>query len=132
MYNKRTIILGFVTLVAGLLFTWFIVMGDGPKPEPTDTNKSSADAQVYSVGEINRHAAADDCWTIIGSKVYDITKYISSHPGGEAILAACGTDGTTLFNTRTDSNGETIGSGTPHSETAFKILGNYFIGNLED
>ena len=41
----------------------------------------------------------DFCWTVIDNRVYDLTRYISDHPGGEAqILSLCGIDGTAAFN----------------------------------
>ena len=43
------------------------------------------------------HASPDDCWTIIRGKVYDISKYIKFHPGGDKILLGAGKDCTALF-----------------------------------
>jgi cytochrome b involved in lipid metabolism len=38
------------------------------------------------------------CWSIIDGKVYDLTRWIGSHPGGESyILFICGKDGTNSF-----------------------------------
>lgn len=83
-----------------------------------------------SVDEVKKHNSKDDCWTIVNDKVYDITTYIASHPGGEVILEACGQDGTQLFTSRTDSDGEAVGSGTPHSPTAESVLADFFVGEL--
>lgn len=44
------------------------------------------------------HSKKSDCWTVIDGKVYDITNYVKSHPGGNVILRAAGKDGTALFN----------------------------------
>lgn len=57
-----------------------------------------AHATAYSLAEVSAHAVASDCWTIVDSKVYNLTSFIPSHPGGDAILPACGSDGTELFN----------------------------------
>ena len=44
------------------------------------------------------HASAGDCWTVIRGNVYDLTTWISKHPGGsEKILQLCGKDGTNKF-----------------------------------
>ncbi|OQS05307.1 cytochrome b5 [Thraustotheca clavata] len=44
----------------------------------------------YSAVEVSRHKSADDCWLILGEegrqKVYDITAFLESHPGGPEIL----------------------------------------------
>jgi cytochrome b involved in lipid metabolism len=48
--------------------------------------------------ELGRHNSPDDAWTMLGGKVYNITPYVSFHPGGEKeILRCAGRDGTKLF-----------------------------------
>ena len=32
------------------------------------------------------HKDRDDVWMIISNKVYDVTKYLEDHPGGEEVL----------------------------------------------
>ncbi len=85
----------------------------------------SEDAPMsYSLDELALHNTEQDCWLVLGDKVYDVTKFISSHPGGKAILEGCGKDATELFETRP------MGSGAPHSENARKISEDYIIGDL--
>jgi cytochrome b involved in lipid metabolism len=44
------------------------------------------------------HNTATSCWTVIDNNVYDLTNWISKHPGGPAaIQQLCGRDGTTIF-----------------------------------
>ena len=44
------------------------------------------------------HATPTDCWTTISGRVYNLTPFIASHPGGVArIVALCGTNGTAAF-----------------------------------
>lgn len=81
--------------------------------------------------EVAKHNSAEDCWTIIRGNAYDITPFISSHPGGDEILRACGVDATTLFETRTTESGEQVGSGTPHSSSAQSQLQQFELGPLE-
>jgi len=74
--------------------------------------------------EIARHNNAQSCWLLIGGKVYDVTSYINSHPGGaDRILQNCGKEATQAFATQG-------GKGT-HSQTAQNMLADYFIGNLD-
>lgn len=40
----------------------------------------------YSREEVARHTTPGDAWTIIDGKVYDISNYLSKHPGGVTIL----------------------------------------------
>eukprot|EP01126_Amoeba_proteus_P005651 TRINITY_DN1191_c0_g2_i3.p1 TRINITY_DN1191_c0_g2~~TRINITY_DN1191_c0_g2_i3.p1 ORF type:complete len:224 (-),score=38.47 TRINITY_DN1191_c0_g2_i3:107-778(-) len=47
--------------------------------------------QEFTISEISAHNKEDDCWLIIGTKVYDLTKFVNDHPGGaEAILRQSG------------------------------------------
>lgn len=42
--------------------------------------------------------SAERCWTVISGDVYDLTKWITSHPGGQgSIISLCGRDGTASF-----------------------------------
>ena len=93
---------------------------------------SEPDVVSFTSEEVGAHDKNDDCWTIIGGGVYDITRYLPIHPGGEEILRACGTDATSLFSDRRTEDGNIVGSGTPHSSSAYSNLGQFFIGNLVD
>ena len=48
--------------------------------------------------EIAKHNNASDCWSIIDGNVYNLTSWISQHPGGQAaIKSLCGIDGSVDF-----------------------------------
>jgi len=79
---------------------------------------------VYDLDDVAKHNTPDDCWIAIEGKVYDVTGFISSHPGGEAILEGCGLDATELYRTRP------MGSGTDHSANARQLLDDYELGTL--
>jgi len=52
----------------------------------------------YTWEEVAKHNTPDNCWVAIDSKVYDITNFFDSHPGGKEYLAlAAGRDATDLF-----------------------------------
>lgn len=36
--------------------------------------------------EVSQHSSEGDCWLVIRGKVYDVTKYVDLHPGGDIIL----------------------------------------------
>lgn len=105
--------------------------------EPAGANdpipgEDASSAETFTEAEVAMHASEDDCWTIVDGSVYDITAYVPRHPGGvNAISRACGTDGSSLFNERTDSDGEELGSGTPHSSNATNQLAGFKLGELE-
>jgi cytochrome b involved in lipid metabolism len=50
------------------------------------------------MAQVSANKSAAKCWSVINGDVYDLTKWISAHPGGAgAILSLCGTDGTKDF-----------------------------------
>jgi cytochrome b involved in lipid metabolism len=80
---------------------------------------------TLSMDELAKHNSSRSCWLLISGKIYDVTTFLTQHPGGEGnILSNCGTDATTAFNTKGRQNG------SPHSSNANALLTNYFIGNL--
>jgi L-lactate dehydrogenase (cytochrome) len=97
----------------------------------TNNEQDLSQPKIITLEEVAKHNTKDDCWTIIKTSVYDITEYIPRHPGGSEIILACGTDGTSLFTSRTTSDDQVVGSGEPHSSSASRQLEDYFIGVTE-
>ena len=63
-----------------------------PTPTPTVTQSG------YTMADVRANATPAKCWTVIDKKVYDLTSWISSHPGGASpIRFLCGKDGTNSF-----------------------------------
>lgn len=53
---------------------------------------------VFSRNEISAHSTADDCWTIVGKNVYDVSSFVNRHPAGsQAIKEMCGKDASEEF-----------------------------------
>lgn len=53
---------------------------------------------AFSAAEVAAHAVKDDCWVIIRGKVYDLSPWLASHPGGPSILLKhAGCDATEIF-----------------------------------
>ena len=66
--------------------------------EPDGGTGASDDVQVLGIEAVAANATEDSCWAIIDDNVYDLTDWISSHPGGASrIIGLCGTDGTSQF-----------------------------------
>ena len=62
---------------------------------------------TISMTEVAQHSAADDCWSVVNGNVYDLTQWISEHPGGSgSIESMCGVDATTAFNNQHNGQGE--------------------------
>jgi cytochrome b involved in lipid metabolism len=52
----------------------------------------------YTMAQVRANNTARSCWSAIDGFVYDLTRWINSHPGGSgAILFLCGKDGTNAF-----------------------------------
>ena len=85
---------------------------------------------VLNMAEIARHNKQTDCWMLISGKVYNITSYFGSHPGGSgAMSATCGKDATDAYYTK-DPYASSSSSRSAHSSRAQSLLSNYYLGNL--
>lgn len=74
---------------------------------PADSENETPAAGGHTASDVAEHASADDCWVIIDDTVYDLTAWVSRHPGGaERITALCGTDGTAAFSAQHSGNEE--------------------------
>jgi hypothetical protein len=84
-----------------------------PAPEPVKTAEA-----LYTMAKVRENNSAASCWSAINGNVYNLTRWISSHPGGaSAIQGLCGTDGTSSFNARHR------GQSNPTSTLAGYLLG---------
>ncbi len=93
---------------------------------PTQTQPSQA-TQVFTISEVSSHNTASNCWLVVNGNVYDVSKFLSQHPGGEAeIIPYCGKEATKAF----DTQGRSGGRG--HSTTAGQMLQDYKIGTLRN
>lgn len=60
-------------------------------------NRGSAPLLSVTLSELSQHTSPEDAWVALYGKVYDMTKYVTCHPGGNVIMQAAGKDGTELF-----------------------------------
>jgi cytochrome b involved in lipid metabolism len=85
------------------------------------TAKASVLQKTFTMKKVKAANTSKKCWFVVSGKVYDLTKWISKHPGGKgAIKSLCGLDGTAAF------NGQHEGQKKPS-----KVLKTYYIGNLK-
>ena len=115
-----------VAIGAGI---WVLVGNRQPQTPSQDVPEQ---AKTFTMNEVAQHDSKEDCWAIISGDVYDLTKFINRHPGGDEILRACGSDATTLFNSRQTDDGQPVGTGTPHSKAASEQLAKLKIGTLAE
>ncbi|KDQ29655.1 hypothetical protein PLEOSDRAFT_1064455 [Pleurotus ostreatus PC15] len=77
-------------------------------------------AKIVSVDELRQHKTKDSLYVLIHGNVYDVTKFLDEHPGGdEVILAEAGQDATEAF--------EDVG----HSDEARALLPGMLVGEFE-
>ncbi|XP_023169046.1 probable cytochrome b5 2 isoform X3 [Drosophila hydei] len=76
-------------------------------------------SKEISLAEVKKHNKSEDLWVVIEDKVYDLTKFLHEHPGGEdSLISVAGRNGTREF----------VDVG--HSQEAREIMKKFLIGNL--
>ncbi|XP_075045205.1 cytochrome b5 type B [Mixophyes fleayi] len=86
-----------------------------------DDGSPSEESQVtyYTLEDVRKRNCAKELWLVIHGKVYDITRFVEEHPGGEEVLfEQAGSDATESF--------EDVG----HSLDAREMLKQYYLGDL--
>jgi uncharacterized protein YjdB len=74
---------------------------------------------TYTMADVVTHNTAADCWVAISGNVYNLTSFISVHPGGAGpIIGLCGTDGTAAL------------TAAPHGLSVVPTIASYMIGAL--
>ena len=69
-----------------------------PTPAVSATPTPTPTVAGYTMAQVRANNTAKSCWTAIDGYVYNLTNWISAHPGGAgAILFLCGTDGSNAF-----------------------------------
>ena len=113
MSNKKifvgiaVIVLAIVAIIAIATYRYKTT----PVPAP-ETGKTFTSADVAS------HSTASSCYSSVNGSVYDLTGWISQHPGGsQAIIGLCGKDGTSAFLAQHG------GQGDPEAELASLKIG---------
>ena len=111
------IALAVAAVVAAL--SWLYLAPGGRAGREAPLEQAPKALRPFTAAEVAAHASADDCWLIIGGKVFDVTPFVDQHPGGSAIFARAGQDVTKGF------------YGPQHPPGAFDLVGDYQIGVLQ-
>ena len=75
--------------------------------EQAAESQSASPATTFTAAQVAQNSDATSCWASVDGSVYDLTEWISKHPGGSReIEALCGTDATTAFQRQHGSNAE--------------------------
>ncbi|KIY52285.1 cytochrome b5 [Fistulina hepatica ATCC 64428] len=79
--------------------------------------------KIITYDELKAHASKESMYILLHGKVYDVTKFLDEHPGGDEVIIAeagdTGKDGTDAF--------EDVG----HSDEARALLPDMLVGEFE-
>lgn len=68
-------------------------------PTETPVVSQTPTEKTFTMAEVAVHKDAKSCYTVVNGNVYDVTSFITKHPGGASkILSLCGKDGSDKFN----------------------------------
>ena len=73
----------------------------------------------FTRGQVAQHRSMNDCWVIIHNKVYNVTPYITDHPGGSTVFLE-------WSGTGKDAGQEFELAG--HGKKAKNIMNKYYVG----
>lgn len=111
-----------------LLFSWSlttaILTAGFIFRDRSDATVTPSTTAALTSSELALHNGSNDCWLLINGNVYDVTNYLSHHPGGLAAIAPfCGKNASIAFRTRGGTGG--------HSVAAKQLLETFKLGPLE-
>ena len=83
------------------------VAAPSPTAKATPTPTPSATQAGYTMADVKKANTRAKCWSAIDGNVYDLTAWISAHPGGaSAITFLCGIDGSNAFKAQHEGQGK--------------------------
>lgn len=77
--------------------------------------------RTITLEEVKQHTTKDAVWFVIHDKVYDVTKFMDEHPGGEEVLLD-----------QAGKNASEIFEDVSHSADAKELMKKYEIGELPE
>jgi 4-hydroxysphinganine ceramide fatty acyl 2-hydroxylase len=88
----------------------------------TATQRKPSAKRIYTLLDVERHNTRSSCWIVHKNTVYDVTKFVGDHPGGDdLILDWAGKDITAVMDDPKEHQ---------HSESAYDLITEYAIGIL--
>nr|XP_056718394.1 cytochrome b5 [Euleptes europaea] len=92
--------------------------GSGPEP-PGGGGGGGGGGRLFTLAEVAKRHTEQETWLVLHGRVYDVTRFLREHPGGEEVLLEqAGRDATESF--------EDVG----HSVDAREMLDQYLIGEV--
>ena len=77
--------------------------------------------QIITLEEVKKHNTRDSVWFVIHNKIYDVTKFMDEHPGGEEVLLE-----------QAGKNASEIFEDVSHSADAKDLMKTYLVGELPE
>ncbi|TFK95231.1 cytochrome b5-like heme/steroid binding domain-containing protein [Pterulicium gracile] len=82
---------------------------------------ASSSPKTVTLEQFKEHTQRKNLYVLLSGKVYDVSKFIDEHPGGdEVLLAQAGQDATDSF--------EDVG----HSDEAREFLPDFYVGDIDE
>ena len=95
----------------------------GSSRDETSFSQVRHDLPHFTIDEVKRHSSKETgVWVVLGRGVYDVTRFIENHPGGETILLAAGQSLEPFWSIYAQH----------HTRQVYDILESYRIGNLDE
>ncbi|CAN0884827.1 Cytochrome b5 isoform B [Linum grandiflorum] len=76
--------------------------------------------RIHELDDLRKHNQREDCWIVIHGKVYNVTDFLSEHPGGVEVL---------LSATERDASEDFEEAG--HGKQARELMKKYYIGDID-
>ncbi|XP_019360903.1 PREDICTED: cytochrome b5 [Gavialis gangeticus] len=84
-----------------------------------EPRREAGGSPIFTLEEVSSRASSREAWLVIHGRVYDVSRFLAEHPGGEEVLLEqAGRDATESF--------EDVG----HSIDAREMLKQYYIGEV--
>lgn len=78
--------------------------------------------RIFTNEDVSKHATPSSCWVTRNGKVYDVTSFLSDHPGGDDfILKYAGRDVGAIMKDPEEHD---------HSDSAYDMLEEFTIGRM--
>jgi cytochrome b involved in lipid metabolism len=85
---------GIMVLLAAFVIFYFLFLRNDSKPQE---EIGKVVLKEISRKEVEKHNKLTDLWFVVDNQVYDVTKFVPMHPGGDKIGKPAGGDATLNF-----------------------------------
>ncbi|KAL7415184.1 hypothetical protein BDY24DRAFT_383994 [Mrakia frigida] len=91
-------------------------------PTKAALRPSKSQHKIFAITDVGKHDKLDDMWMSHNGLVYDVTKFINDHPGGDDVLMPFAGKDITLAMSDEDSH--------VHSKSAYQMMSEFVVGRV--